>query len=113
MLLNSESAELKNKFDEAFRMLKNKKGGQSSLTDIPWYMIIGSPGSGKTTLLSNSGLQFPLFNELGNQAVQGVGGYQELRLVDNSRGSVVGHCWGVIAHKTAIKKPIRLDGITF
>ncbi|MBL4630197.1 MAG: type VI secretion system membrane subunit TssM [Paraglaciecola sp.] len=73
-VINSESAELKKKFDEAFRMLKNKKGGQSSLTDIPWYMIIGSPGSGKTTLLSNSGLQFPLFNELGNQAVQGVGG---------------------------------------
>lgn len=73
-VINSESAELKNKFDEAFKLLKNKKGGQNTLTDIPWYMIIGSPGSGKTTLLSNSGLQFPLFNELGNQAVQGVGG---------------------------------------
>jgi type VI secretion system protein ImpL len=73
-VINSESAELKSKFDEAFKLLKNKKGGQNSLTDIPWYMIIGSPGSGKTTLLSNSGLQFPLFNELGNQAVQGVGG---------------------------------------
>jgi type VI secretion system protein ImpL len=73
-IINSESAELKSKFDEAFNMLKNKKGRQNSLTDMPWYMIIGSPGSGKTTLLSNSGLQFPLFNELGNQAVQGVGG---------------------------------------
>tara|TARA_R110002153_G_scaffold124543_3_gene270919 strand:- start:17100 stop:20537 length:3438 start_codon:yes stop_codon:yes gene_type:complete len=73
-VINSESAELKVKFDQAFSMLKNKKGGQNTLTDIPWYMIIGSPGSGKTTLLSNSGLQFPLFNELGNQAVQGVGG---------------------------------------
>jgi type VI secretion system protein ImpL len=73
-VINSESAELKSKFDQAFSMLKNKKGGQNTLTDIPWYMIIGSPGSGKTTLLSNSGLQFPLFNELGNQAVQGVGG---------------------------------------
>lgn len=73
-VINSESAELKSKFDAAFKLLKNKKGGQISLTDIPWYMIIGSPGSGKTTLLSNSGLQFPLFNELGNQAVQGVGG---------------------------------------
>jgi type VI secretion system protein ImpL len=73
-VISAESAELKVKFDQAFSMLKNKKGGQISLTDIPWYMIIGSPGSGKTTLLSNSGLQFPLFNELGNQAVQGVGG---------------------------------------
>ena len=73
-VINAESAQLKSKFDEAFKLLKNKKGGQNSLTDIPWYMIIGSPGSGKTTLLSNSGLQFPLFNELGNQAVQGVGG---------------------------------------
>ena len=28
-VINSESAELKNKFDEAFKLLKNKKGGQN------------------------------------------------------------------------------------
>jgi type VI secretion system protein ImpL len=73
-VINAESTELKNKFEQAFSMLKDKRGGKVSLTELPWYMIIGSPGSGKTTLLANSGLPFPLSNELGNQAVQGVGG---------------------------------------
>jgi type VI secretion system protein ImpL len=73
-VINAESTELKNKFEQAFTMLKDKRGGKVSLTELPWYMIIGSPGSGKTTLLANSGLPFPLSNELGNQAVQGVGG---------------------------------------
>lgn len=72
--INAESAELKDKFNQAFSLLKNNKAGPSSLTELPWYMIIGSPGSGKTTLLSNSGLKFPLFNEFSNQAIQGVGG---------------------------------------
>jgi len=73
-VIHAESTELKNKFKQAFSLLKNNKAGPSSLTDLPWYMIIGSPGSGKTTLLSNSGLKFPLFNEFSNRAVQGVGG---------------------------------------
>jgi type VI secretion system protein ImpL len=73
-VINAESTALKNKFEQAFSMLKDKRGGKVSLTELPWYMIIGSPGSGKTTLLANSGLPFPLSNELGNQAVQGVGG---------------------------------------
>lgn len=73
-VINAESAELKEKFNQAFSLLKNNKNGRSSLTELPWYMIIGAPGSGKTTLLSNSGLKFPLFNEFANQAVKGVGG---------------------------------------
>jgi type VI secretion system protein ImpL len=73
-VINAESAELKEKFNQAFSLLKNNKKGSNSLTELPWYMIIGSPGSGKTTLLSNSGLKFPLFNEFSNQAVKGVGG---------------------------------------
>ncbi len=73
-VINAESDELKKKFNQAFCLLKNNKKGPNSLTELPWYMIIGSPGSGKTTLLSNSGLKFPLFNEFANQAVKGVGG---------------------------------------
>ncbi|GLR71905.1 type VI secretion system membrane subunit TssM [Agaribacter marinus] len=72
--IDAESAALKEKFKLAFSTLKQKKGGPASLTEIPWYMIIGSPGSGKTTLLSNSGLRFPLANEFDNKAVQGIGG---------------------------------------
>lgn len=72
-VINAEASELKRKFEHAFSLLKANKNSVS-LTDMPWYMIIGSPGSGKTTLLSNSGLKFPLFNEFSNQAIQGVGG---------------------------------------
>lgn len=44
------------------------------LYELPWYMIIGAPGSGKTTALRNSGLQFPLSDKMGEEAVRGVGG---------------------------------------
>lgn len=74
-VISAESVELKNKFEQAFSILhKKKKGHGNSLTDLPWYMIIGSPGCGKTTLLSNSGLKFPLFEKFSNQAIKGVGG---------------------------------------
>ncbi|GAA6172866.1 type VI secretion system membrane subunit TssM [Colwellia sp. KU-HH00111] len=74
-VISAESVELKNKFEQAFSILhKKKKGNGNSFTDLPWYMIIGSPGCGKTTLLSNSGLKFPLFEKFSNQAIKGVGG---------------------------------------
>ena len=38
------------------------------------YVIIGPPGSGKTTALANSGLRFPLAEQMGAGAVRGVGG---------------------------------------
>jgi type VI secretion system protein ImpL len=44
------------------------------LYELPWYTIIGAPGSGKTTALRNAGLQFPLADRMGEQAVKGVGG---------------------------------------
>jgi type VI secretion system protein ImpL len=44
------------------------------LYELPWYTIIGAPGSGKTTALRNAGLQFPLAERMGDQAVRGVGG---------------------------------------
>ncbi|NTS75636.1 type VI secretion system membrane subunit TssM [Catenovulum sp. SM1970] len=72
--INAESKELKDKFEHALGLLKDKQGQSNALLDIPWYMMIGSPGSGKTTLLSNSGLEFPLFEHFSNQALQGIGG---------------------------------------
>ena len=36
--------------------------------------IIGPPGAGKTTALLNAGLHFPLAEEMGQDAVAGVGG---------------------------------------
>jgi type VI secretion system protein ImpL len=41
---------------------------------LPWYVVIGPPGSGKSTLLQNSGLNFPLSNKFGKEAIRGVGG---------------------------------------
>lgn len=73
-IINAESSELKKKFEKALNLLGSNNKSTKSISDIPWYMIIGSPGSGKTTLISNSGLQFPLVDEFSNQAIQGVGG---------------------------------------
>jgi len=75
---DQEVDELKNNFDSALATLKqsgNKTSqGKHYLYDLPWYVIIGPPGSGKTTALINSGLEFPLADRFGKNAVQGVGG---------------------------------------
>ena len=52
----------------------NKSLGGRFLYELPWYAIIGAPGSGKTTALRNAGLRFPLSDQMGEQAVRGVGG---------------------------------------
>lgn len=57
---------------ELMRRWKPKKFG--SAYDLPWYVIIGTPGSGKSTTLLNSGLEFPLRQEMGLDMLQGVGG---------------------------------------
>ncbi len=71
-----EVAALHERFDEALQVLKKtarKKGG-AGIYDLPWYIIIGPPGSGKTTALINSGLNFPLAERFGKEALRGVGG---------------------------------------
>lgn len=71
-----EVATLKERFEKAVDILKKSKGKKSrlSLYDLPWYIIIGPPGSGKTTALVNSGLDFPLADQFGREALGGVGG---------------------------------------
>jgi len=75
---DNEVGELKNNFDSALQTLKKTSSktdqGKHYLYDLPWYIIIGPPGSGKTTALINSGLEFPLADRFGKNAVQGVGG---------------------------------------
>lgn len=44
------------------------------LYELPWYMFVGAPGSGKTTALTRSGLEFPLAERLGPEAIGGIGG---------------------------------------
>lgn len=72
-----EVALLTERMKEALHQLKRAKlGGRSRrhLYQLPWYMFIGPPGAGKTTALVNCGLNFPLADEHGPKAVQGVGG---------------------------------------
>jgi len=71
----ADAQQLKKRFDEAIEALrKSKKKGARNLYELPWYIIIGPPGSGKTTVLVNSGLNFPLAQKFGKEALRGVGG---------------------------------------
>ena len=73
-LVKAELSELKGKLKEAIAALRKSKLGRKSLYQLPWYVMIGPPGAGKTTAIVNSGLQFPLADTLGKQAIGGVGG---------------------------------------
>jgi type VI secretion system protein ImpL len=71
----ADAAQLRKRFEEAIAALKkSKRGGAADLYKLPWYVIIGPPGSGKTTVLVNSGLNFPLAQKFGKDALRGVGG---------------------------------------
>ena len=78
--ITEQSAEevemLRERFDEALQVLKKtaRKRGGTGIYDLPWYVIIGPPGCGKTTALINSGLNFPLAERFGKEALRGVGG---------------------------------------
>lgn len=71
----ADAAQLRKRFEEAIEALKkSKRKGAGNLYELPWYVIIGPPGSGKTTVLVNSGLEFPLAQKFGKDALRGVGG---------------------------------------
>ena len=71
---SADAVQLRERFEEAVAVLKQKRRTGHSLYDLPWYVIIGAPGSGKTTALVNSGLHFPLEQRSGKGALRGVGG---------------------------------------
>jgi type VI secretion system protein ImpL len=75
-----EVAVIDQRMQQAMAMLRKAKlggGERQYLYQLPWYIIIGPPGSGKTTALVNSGLNFPLADKLGGDAVRGVGGTRD------------------------------------
>ncbi|MCP5079727.1 MAG: type VI secretion system membrane subunit TssM [Psychromonas sp.] len=75
---SEEMLQMGERFTQALTTLKklnfNGKGSKAALYELPWYIVIGPPGSGKTTALVNSSLDFPLADEFGKGALQGVGG---------------------------------------
>ncbi len=71
---SADVVQLRERFEEAVKTLKDKRKGGHSLYELPWYVIVGAPGAGKTTALVNSGLHFPLEQRAGKGALRGVGG---------------------------------------
>lgn len=82
---DAEVALIDQRFGQALAQLRRwRAGGRSRwraalagrprLYQLPWYVIIGAPGAGKTTALVNSGLEFPLADRMGRQALRGIGG---------------------------------------
>lgn len=75
---SEEMHQMNQRFSDALSTLKKLKfkgrGSTKALYELPWYIIIGPPGSGKTTALVNSSLDFPLAEQFGKGALQGVGG---------------------------------------
>ena len=71
---SADVQQLRERFEEAVAVLKQKRRSGHSLYDLPWYVFIGAPGSGKTTALVNSGLKFPLEQRSGRGALRGIGG---------------------------------------
>lgn len=75
---DEELATLHARFEEALSVLRRADGrrrlGGLWVYQLPWYLIIGPPGCGKTMALLNSGLDFPLAEQLGQDPVQGIGG---------------------------------------
>ncbi|GAB1261912.1 type VI secretion system membrane subunit TssM [Aurantivibrio plasticivorans] len=72
---NPDEKILTKRLKDAISMLQASNFGKSGkLYALPWYMVIGAPGSGKTTALKNSGLHFPLAEQMGEQPIQGAGG---------------------------------------
>lgn len=75
---SEEIRQIGERFTQALDTLQKLKvpgqGRRKPIYELPWYLIVGPPGSGKTTALVNSGLDFPLAEQFGKAAFQGVGG---------------------------------------
>ncbi|MEX3899867.1 type VI secretion system membrane subunit TssM [Paraburkholderia sp. BR10954] len=71
---SAEREQLQQRFREAIDTLRKTRKNGSNLYALPWYVVIGPPGSGKSTLVQNSGLEFPLSERFGKEALRGIGG---------------------------------------
>ncbi|MBP0590318.1 type VI secretion system membrane subunit TssM [Paraburkholderia sp. LEh10] len=71
---SAEREQLQQRFREAIDTLRKTRSNGGNLYALPWYVVIGPPGSGKSTLVQNSGLEFPLSERFGKEALRGIGG---------------------------------------
>lgn len=71
---SADARQLQQRFAEAVEALQKSRTSRTNLYELPWYIIIGPPGAGKTTAIVNSGLNFPLAQKFGKEALRGVGG---------------------------------------
>ena len=70
-----EMEDMKAQLLAAIEALKQSQGGQSALSTLPWYMVIGASQAGKSTLIARSALRFPLQDAAKHgRSVRGVGG---------------------------------------
>jgi type VI secretion system protein ImpL len=79
--LRAEIEEVREKLRKALATLRKSKLGRRHLYELPWYVMIGPPGAGKTTAIVNSGLKFPLADEMGKTAIGRGRRHAQLRLV--------------------------------
>lgn len=73
----ADRAQLQRRFRDAIDTLRKTRRNGRNLYALPWYVVIGPPGSGKSTLLQNSGLDFPLSERFGKEALRGIGGTRD------------------------------------
>ncbi|CAG9170688.1 hypothetical protein LMG23992_01730 [Cupriavidus laharis] len=73
VVAREEIARLSTAIQTALRRLKGMRTGsrigrlfegRRYLYELPWYMMVGVPGAGKTTALLNTGLQFPIAEQM-------------------------------------------------
>ena len=72
----ADIAAMEDRAGKALAMMRDARIGRRGefVYELPWYVIIGPPGAGKTTALKNSGLDFPIAQEVGDAPVRGIGG---------------------------------------
>ncbi|EKA5637913.1 type VI secretion system membrane subunit TssM [Vibrio navarrensis] len=70
----SEIDVMRERIERAVQVITKDGKGKKNLYSLPWYVLIGPPGTGKTSVLKHSGLEFPLSDALGSDAIAGIGG---------------------------------------
>ncbi|MDR3492503.1 MAG: type VI secretion system membrane subunit TssM [Gammaproteobacteria bacterium] len=73
---NKKLQTLEGRFSGAMAFLKKtmitKHNKETSLINLPWYLLVGTSGSGKTTLMANAGINFILSKQFKNTNIKDI-----------------------------------------